>query len=192
MESYLVYFFCYLMGSIPFGFLLSKFFGVGDIRKIGSGNIGATNVLRSGNKKLAFFTLFFDFIKGFLPVILVSIYLPKIQFLAGVMCVLGHMHPLWLRFKGGKGVATGLGIYFAWSFYLGIFTVLIWLLVAKFSKKSSLSALIGFFLSIFINILLNFFSKGSSEIFVLITVILIFFAHRTNIIRLYKGEEKAV
>ena len=131
----------YLFGSIPSGFLLTKAFGLGDIRNIGSGNIGATNALRTGNKVLAFLTLLCDMLKGTVPVIVVYSIFPDqlifILYITALGALIGHIFPIWLKFKGGKGVATTIGLMLATSFYSGVLVCLTWLLVAFISKKSS-------------------------------------------------------
>ena len=119
-EITLVFLFSYISGSIPFGLILSKLFLDKDIRKIGSKNIGATNVLRTGNKYIAVTTLFLDIIKGAVPVLIVNYYFPNLIYLSGLMAFLGHIFPVWIKFKGGKGVATYLGIIFALSLKLGV------------------------------------------------------------------------
>lgn len=134
----------YLCGSIPFGLLLAKFGGYGDIRKIGSGNIGATNVLRTGNKKLAAATLLLDGLKGFLPVFLVMPFANDWWIAVACLGVLmGHLFPVWLKFKGGKGVATAIGIYFGLAGFLGFAACLLWLCIAALFRTSSLAALVA-------------------------------------------------
>src|SRR3984885_4109336 len=136
----------YLLGSIPFGLLLTKIAGLGDIRGIGSGNIGATNVLRTGRKGLAAGTLVLDGLKGAAAVLLARalVYDQDIALLAGLAAVLGHLFPVWLRFKGGKGVATGLGVLIATAWPIGLIACAVWLVVAAISRFSSLAALAAF------------------------------------------------
>ena len=147
-----VFLFGYFMGSIPFGLLLSKLSGLGDIRKVGSGNIGATNVLRTGNKKIALLTLILDGTKGALAIYIVSISQNIIEFnltnninlfqsLVAVSAVIGHCFPIWLNFKGGKGVATGFGTIIFLNMYVGVIALLIWLSIAKLFRISSLSGI---------------------------------------------------
>lgn len=133
----------YLLGSIPFGLLLTKLFKLGDLRKIGSGNIGATNVLRTGRKGVALATLLLDGGKGTAAYFLGSIYGPDTGVIAGVAVVVGHMFPVWLRFRGGKGVATTLGVLLAVSWPIGIATCLTWLAIAAIFRFSSLAAIIA-------------------------------------------------
>ena len=133
----------YLMGSIPFGLILTKIFLKKDIRKIGSGNIGATNALRTGNKLIGYSTLLLDVIKAILPVLYVKINYPELIYIASLCAFLGHVFPVWLKFKGGKGVATYVGILFTINILLGFIFCVSWLLIFLISKYSSLSSLIG-------------------------------------------------
>ena len=191
----------YLLCSIPFGLLITKLYGVKDIRKIGSGNIGATNVLRTGKKGLALFTLMLDFSKGFFS-ILIAIYLKKILIknnilvnnfeifvfpLIAFFSIIGHCYPVWLNFKGGKGVATGLGVLAAFDFFVFLITILIWVLSFLAFRISSLSALTAFCLSPFIFLYFNkdiWFFYGA-----LCITFIIFIRHKDNIFRLLKKEE---
>ena len=141
MEIILVVFFSYLSGSIPFGLILTKFFGGQDVRKIGSGNIGATNVLRTGNKYLAATTLILDILKGYAPVVITQLFLPEYLQLSALMAFLGHVFPVWLKFKGGKGVATYLGILFALSYGLSFLFIFTWVVVSLIFQYSSLSSM---------------------------------------------------
>ena len=133
----------YLMGSIPFGFILTKIFLKKDIREIGSGNIGATNALRTGDKLIGYSTLLLDIIKAILPVLYVKINHPELIYIASLCAFLGHVFPVWLKFKGGKGVATYVGILFTINILLGFIFCVSWLLIFLISKYSSLSSLIG-------------------------------------------------
>src|SRR5690349_9659434 len=130
----------YLVGSIPFGLVLTRLGGYGDIRAIGSGNIGATNVLRTGNKTLALLTLLLDLGKGAVTVLVAQAFGPDIAVIAAAFVVLGHLFPVWLRFKGGKGVATAGGVLLAIAWPVGLLALATWLLVAVLSRYSSLSA----------------------------------------------------
>jgi len=141
MEIILVVSFSYLSGSIPFGLILTKFFGGQDIRKIGSGNIGATNVLRTGNKFLAALTLVLDILKGYMPVIISLQYFPELIQLSCLLAFLGHIFPVWLKFNGGKGVATYLGILLALSIQLGLLFIFTWMVVSLIFKYSSVSSM---------------------------------------------------
>ena len=176
----------YLMGSIPFGLILTKLFLKKDIREIGSGNIGATNVLRSGNKIVGYTTLTFDILKAVIPVIFVKIYYTDFLYLASLSAFLGHVFPIWLKFKGGKGVATYVGILFAINIYFGIIFALCWFVIFGITKFSSLSSLIA---SISIPVYLIITSNFDEIFFFIIMFVLIFFTHRENIKRLKNKEE---
>ena len=141
MDILIVILFSYLSGSIPFGLILTKIFGGQDIRNIGSGNIGATNVLRTGNKFLAALTLLLDILKGYIPVIIAQQYFPGLIQLSCLLAFLGHVFPVWLKFKGGKGVATYLGILLALSIQLGLLFMFTWLTVSLIFKYSSVSSM---------------------------------------------------
>jgi len=141
MDILIVILFSYLGGSIPFGLILTKIFGGQDIRNIGSGNIGATNVLRTGNKFLAALTLLLDILKGYIPVIIAQQYFPGLIQLSCLLAFLGHVFPVWLKFKGGKGVATYLGILLALSIQLGLLFMFTWLTVSLIFKYSSVSSM---------------------------------------------------
>ena len=141
MDIIIVILFSYLSGSIPFGLILTKIFGDQDIRNIGSGNIGATNVLRTGNKFLAALTLVLDILKGYMPVLITQQYFPGLIQLSCLLAFLGHVFPVWLKFKGGKGVATYLGILLALSIQLGLLFMFTWLVVSLIFKYSSLSSM---------------------------------------------------
>ncbi len=198
----LFFIFGYFVGSIPFGLILTKAYGLGDIRKIGSGNIGATNVLRTGNKKIALMTLLLDGIKGAFAIfltqealnyeILTSLNNDIIFFecVVGIAAVIGHCFPIWLKFKGGKGVATGLGIILCFDLLVGILSLIIWLLITKLFKISSLSALVAyFFIPIFI-----FLNSPENNFFISSIIIscICFFKHRENIKRLLTGSEPKI
>ena len=176
----------YLMGSIPFGLILTKIFLKKDIREVGSGNIGATNTLRAGNKLIGYLTLTLDIIKAIIPVIYTKIYFPDFLYLASLCAFLGHVFPVWLKFKGGKGVATYVGILFSINIYFGIIFTIIWLITFVISKFSSLSSLIA---SVSIPIYLLILTQFDQLIFFTIMFVLIFFTHRENIKRLKNKEE---
>ena len=186
MEILIVGIISYLMGSIPFGLILTKIFLKKDIREIGSGNIGATNALRTGNKIIGYSTLIFDILKAILPVIYVKIYFPELVYVSSLCTFLGHVFPIWLKFKGGKGVATYLGILFALNINLSLIFIICWLITFGLSRYSSLASL---FASISIPIYLLFSSQFNQVIFFTIMFILIFFTHRENIKRLKNKEE---
>ena len=186
MEILIIGTICYLLGSIPFGFILTKIFLKKDIRDIGSGNIGATNALRTGNKFIGYTTLFFDIIKAVIPVIYIKINFPELLFIGSLCAFLGHVFPVWLKFKGGKGVATYVGILFALNIYFGLVFIIFWLITFGLSKFSSLSSLIA---SISVPFYLLITAQFDQVIFFTIMFVLIFFTHRENIKRLRNKEE---
>ena len=176
----------YLMGSIPFGLILTKIFLNKDIREIGSGNIGATNALRTGNKLIGYSTLILDIAKAIIPVIFVKINYPDLIHIASLCAFLGHVFPIWLKFKGGKGVATYVGILFSINIILGLIFVISWAFIFLLFRYSSLSSIIGS-LSVPIYILIT--GQINDAIFFATMFILIFFTHRENIKRLKNKEE---
>ena len=176
----------YLMGSIPFGLILTKIFLNKDIREIGSGNIGATNALRTGNKAIGYSTLMFDIAKAVIPVIYVKINYPDLIYVASLCAFLGHVFPIWLKFKGGKGVATYVGILFSINILLGLIFVASWGIIFLLFRYSSLSSIVGS-MSVPIYILIT--GQINNTIFFAIMFILIFFTHRENIKRLKNKEE---
>ena len=203
---FLILIICYLIGSIPFGLILTKLFDNNDLRNIGSGNIGATNVLRTGNKTLALLTLILDLSKSFIPLFIFFklyphpitndffnlIIVDKIFLILvfGYFFVLGHCFPIWLKFKGGKGIATSLGVILSIDFFIGLCLLTIWILVFLIFKISSLSALIS---STSFPILIFFkYEKVNLLYLSILLTIFVFFTHRANIIRLLKKEEKKI
>ena len=176
----------YLMGSIPFGFILTKIFLNKDIREIGSGNIGATNALRTGNKFIGFTTLILDVVKAVAPVLYVKFYFSELIYLASLCAFLGHVFPIWLNFKGGKGVATYIGILFVINIYSGLIFVITWFVIFAISKYSSLSSLVA---SLAIPVYLLILNQFNQVFFFTIMFVLIFFTHRENIKRLKNKEE---
>ena len=176
----------YLMGSVPFGLILTKIFLKKDIREIGSGNIGATNALRTGNKLVGYSTLILDIAKAIIPVIYVKINYPDLIYIASLCAFLGHVFPIWLKFKGGKGVATYVGILFSINIILGLIFIASWAFIFLLFRYSSLSSIIGS-LSVPIYILIT--GQINDAIFFAIMFILIFFTHRENIKRLKNKEE---
>jgi glycerol-3-phosphate acyltransferase PlsY len=186
MEYLIVGIASYLMGSIPFGLILTKIFLKKDIRDIGSGNIGATNVLRTGNKLIGYLTLLLDVTKAIVPVIYVKINFPELIYIASLCAFLGHVFPIWLKFKGGKGVATYVGILFSINIILGIVFISCWIITFLLSKYSSLSSIIA---SSSVPIYLLIKSNIDTVIFFIIMFVLIFFTHRENIKRLKNKEE---
>ena len=207
MEIILVVSFSYLSGSIPFGLILTKFFGGQDIRKIGSGNIGATNVLRTGNKFLAALTLVLDILKGYMPVIISLQYFPELIQLSCLLAFLGHIFPVWLKFNGGKGVATYLGILLALSIQLGLLFIFTWMVVSLIFKYSSVSSMFAS-LTVFViytvrEIAGPIFKIMSDQTFktheiaslsllLFIFFILIIFTHRKNISNLKNRTEQKI
>jgi glycerol-3-phosphate acyltransferase PlsY len=179
----------YFLGSIPFGLILTKIFLNKDLREIGSGNIGATNALRTGKKSLGVLTLIFDGLKGYLSVLITLNYLPEYIYYSALLCLLGHVFPVWLKFKGGKGVAVYIGILFSFSINLGVLYLASWLIVLFFFKYSSLSSLI----STLIVFICSIFFKGLSEsVFFFIIFIIIIYTHRENIFRLRNKKESKI
>ena len=176
----------YLLGSIPFGLVLTKLAGLGDIRQMGSGNIGATNVLRTGNKLLAALTLILDGAKGAAAVLIAAQFGPDMAVLAGAGAFLGHLFPVWLKFRGGKGVATFLGVMLAIAWPVGIACCLTWLAVALVLRYSSLAALIA---AAAAPILALAAHRPELAAAFAVMIIVIFWRHRSNIARLLKGEE---
>ena len=184
----------YLIGSLPFALILTKLFGFGDIRSIGSGNVGATNVLRTGNKFLAFVVLCLDVFKGFLPFLILEIYFEEMSLLNKILlchfAILGHIYPVWLKFKGGKGVATYIGFLFGLNPYIALLFLLVWLVTAFVSKYSSLGSLIGILVApayyIFINF--NFYIL----IFFIYLTLIIYLKHTENIKRLINKTESKI
>jgi acyl phosphate:glycerol-3-phosphate acyltransferase len=181
----------YLLGSVPFGLLLTKLSGLGDIRSIGSGNIGATNVLRTGRKGLAAATLVLDGLKGAAAVLIARAWLDDqdTALLAGLAAVLGHLFPVWLRFKGGKGVATGLGVLIAAAWPIGLAACAVWLVVAAISRFSSLAALAAFASAPCVALGLEEFGVVKLSFTV---AVLVFVRHRANIRRLLAGTEPRI
>ena len=184
----------YFFGSIPFAYILPKIFGLGDIRNLGSGNVGATNVLRAGNKLLAIIVLAFDIIKGFAPLFILKNYyhneLSEIIILfIGSAAILGHIFPIWLKFKGGKGVATYIGFIFAINYIFGIIFIITWLLIAFLKKYSSLASITSLVL---LPLFVMLFSYEKQIIYLLILINLIIISkHYSNIYRLiHKSETK--
>lgn len=180
----------YMFGAIPFGLLLSRLFGLGDVRQIGSGNIGATNVLRTGNKAAAAATLILDILKGTAPVLLAYNWLGTAAALAGGFgAFLGHLYPIWLKFKGGKGVATYIGVLLGLAWPVALLFCLIWLGVALFTRYSSLSALLA---SLTAPILLYAWEAPAAAFLALLMTLLLYFKHRGNISRLLAGTEAKI
>ena len=185
MDLFIIITISYLLGSIPFGLILTKLFLKKDIRDIGSGNIGATNVMRSGNKLVGFLTLILDIFKAVLPVIYIKFNYPDFIYICSLSVFLGHVFPIWLKFKGGKGVATYVGILFSINIFFGLVFCICWLLIFFLSKYSSLSSLIASFSIPIYLFIINY----EQLIFFVILFVLIFYTHRENIKRLKNKEE---
>ena len=180
----------YLIGSIPFGIILTRLAGAGDLRTIGSGNIGATNVLRTGNKKLAALTLLLDALKGTFAVLIAAIWGPGLGLAAGFAAFLGHLFPIWLGFKGGKGVATYLGVLIALSWKAALVFAVVWIAIAYLTRYSSLAALLA---AVAVPLSL-FFVFGPTSVAWLFTAmsVIVFFKHHANIRRLIDGDESRI
>ncbi|WP_271893776.1 glycerol-3-phosphate 1-O-acyltransferase PlsY [Candidatus Phyllobacterium onerii] len=178
--------FSYLLGSIPFGLILTRMAGLGDVRSIGSGNIGATNVLRTGNKKLAAATLVLDMLKGTVAVLIAGIASPEAAIIAGFGAFLGHIFPVWLKFKGGKGVATYLGVLLGLFWQGALIFAAVWLIIAYTSRYSSLAAL---FAAIIVPIALYIIGVHQIAALFFVLTIIVFIKHRANIQRLVSGTE---
>jgi glycerol-3-phosphate acyltransferase PlsY len=201
MDVLIVILFSYLSGSVPFGLILTKNFVNRDIRNIGSGNIGATNVLRTGNKLLAAFTLLLDILKGYVPVIIAQEYFPELIQLSCLLAFLGHIFPVWLKFKGGKGVATYLGILLALSIQLALLFMFTWLAVSLIFRYSSLSSMFSS-LTVFAVTLIKdtalqsidsiTYIEEEIKLILFVFFILIMFTHRKNISNLKNKTEHKI
>ena len=201
MDIAIVILFSYLSGSIPFGLILTRFFGGQDVRKIGSGNIGATNVLRTGNKYLAATTLILDILKGYAPVVVTQNYFPEYIQLSALLAFLGHIFPFWLKFKGGKGVATYLGILLALSYSLGFLFMFTWVVVSLIFRYSSLSSMFSSLTVLVITFFRenavkainpDFIFAADIKLILFIFFILIIFTHRKNISNLKNRTEQKI
>ena len=185
-ELFLIILVSYLFGSIPFGLLLTKIFLKKDIREIGSGNIGATNVLRSGNKILGYLTLVLDILKAVLPILYIKFFMNDYLYISALSIFIGHVFPIWLKFKGGKGVASYLGILCCLDIFTALIFGVVWISVFVLFKFSSLSSLLA---SLTIPIFHFFYNSNSDYYFYFMMFILIFFTHRENIKRLRNNTE---
>jgi len=184
-----VFVYSYLLGSIPFGLIITKIFLGKDIRKVGSGNIGTTNVLRTGKKSLAAATLLFDVLKGYFSIIITYNYFNDLIYLSALICFIGHIFPIWLKFKGGKGVATYLGVILGISLNLGIVFGVTWIVIALIFRYSSLSSILG---SMSVWIYSIFFTNEMQSYFSFFLFVIIFFTHKENIIRLKNSKETKI
>ena len=178
----------YLLGSIPFGLILTKIFLKKDIRKIGSGNIGTTNVLRTGKKSLASSTLVLDLMKGYFSIIMTFTYFENLISYSALICFIGHIFPVWLKFKGGKGVATYLGIVLALSYKFFLIFGISWLILSFLFRYASLSSII----SSLIVFVFSYFFNNNFSLILFIFFIIILYAHRENIVRLKNSEESKI
>ena len=185
-ELFLIILVSYLFGSIPFGLLLTKIFLKKDIREIGSGNIGATNVLRAGNKTLGYSTLVLDILKAVLPILYIKFFMNDYLYISALSIFIGHVFPIWLKFKGGKGVASYLGILCCLDIFTALIFGVVWIFVFMLFKFSSLSSLLA---SLTIPIFHFFYNSNSDYYFYFMMFILIFFTHRENIKRLRNNTE---
>ena len=201
MEIILVSLCSYLSGSVPFGLILTKIFSGKDVRTIGSGNIGATNVLRTGNRYLATATLLLDITKGYIPVIITKQYYPELIQLSCLFAFLGHIYPVWLKFKGGKGVATYLGILFALSYGRSCLLIFTWVVVTLIFKYSSVSSIFSSLTILVVTIIKdttlssinnNLNSNEDMKLILFIFFILIIFTHKKNIIKLKNKTEQKI
>ncbi len=183
---FLILFISYLIGSIPFGFLLTKIFLKIDIRNIGSGNIGATNALRTGNKLIGYSTLVLDISKAVILLLIIKFNFSEYLLASSIVVFLGHVFPIWLKFKGGKGVATYVGILFCINIYLGVIFIIAWFVVFIISKYSSLASMIA---SLFIPLSSYFLFNDINYYFYIILFLLILITHRENIKRLKNNTE---
>jgi glycerol-3-phosphate acyltransferase PlsY len=191
MNSDIIYVFVYsyLLGSIPFGLIITKIFLGKDIRKVGSGNIGTTNVLRTGKKSLAAATLLFDVLKGYFSILITYNYFNDLIYLSALICFIGHIFPIWLKFKGGKGVATYLGVILGISLNLGIVFGVTWIVIALIFRYSSLSSILG---SMSVWIYSISFANEMQSYFLFFLFVIIFFTHKENIIRLKNSKETKI
>jgi len=189
LDIFYVIAYSYLLGSIPFGLIITKIFLGKDIRNIGSGNIGTTNVLRTGKKSLAVATLLFDVLKGYVSILIVYKYFNELVYLSALICFIGHIFPVWLKFKGGKGVATYLGVILGISFTLGLIFGVAWIIIAIIFRYSSLSSILG---SMIVCIYSIFTSNEIQSYFLFIIFVIIVFTHKENIIRIKDSKESKI
>ena len=189
MNITLVILYSYLLGSIPFGLIYAKIAGLGDVRNIGSGNIGATNVLRTGNKQVAAYTLLSDIAKGSIAVLITNKFFSEYSLLSFLIVYLGHIFPVWLKFKGGKGVATFIGGILITNYILGLVFLITWGVIAKIFKISSLSAIIAFIVTLVMTFV--FYDFNLTLLMFFFTVFSIY-THRDNIKRIISGDESKI
>ena len=194
INNFFLFIIFYIIGSLPFALILTKLFGFGDIRNVGSGNVGATNVLRTGNKFLAFFVLCLDIIKGFIPFLICQIYFNEMNMINKlIIChsaIIGHIFPIWLKFKGGKGVATYIGFLFGLNPYIALLFLIVWLIIAATTKYSSLGSLVAILVAPTYFIFINFnFYIGVFFIYLSLVIII---KHAENIKRLLNKTESKI
>jgi glycerol-3-phosphate acyltransferase PlsY len=189
MNYLLAALFGYLLGSIPFGLLITRAAGLGDVRKIGSGNIGATNVLRTGNKGLAALTLLLDGLKGTVAVLIAGLYGPDLAIIAGFFAFIGHLFPVWLGFKGGKGVATYIGVLAGLMWKVALVFAAVWIAVALLLRYSSLAALIA---AVIVPLTLLIMGYQDFAVVFAVMSVIVFIKHRANISRLMAGTESRI
>lgn len=189
LDFIIIFLFSYILGSIPFGLILTKIFLNEDIRKVGSGNIGATNVLRTGKKSLAGLTLLLDILKGYLTVIICLKFNNELIFFSGLICFVGHVFPVWLKFKGGKGVATYLGVILALSFKFALIFGFTWFVILFLFKYSSVSSI---FSSLIVFLFSLIYQNNSLSIFLFILFVMILYTHKDNIVRLKTNRENKI
>ena len=179
----------YLLGSIPFGLILTKIFLKKDIREVGSGNIGTTNVLRTGNKFLALTTLLLDLLKGFVSVFVTLLYFESLTSYSALICFIGHIYPVWLKFKGGKGVATYLGVILAFSYKFFLVFGACWIVIALLFRFASLSSMIS---SLIVFLYAYFYEINNDILILFIFFVMILFTHKENILRLKSSTENKI
>ena len=189
MEYLIIILSCYLLGSIPFGLILTRVFLKKDIRNIGSGNIGATNVLRTGKKFLGVATLLLDAFKGYFSVIITLNFFPEYVYLSALLCFLGHVFPVWLKFDGGKGIAVYLGVLFAISTNLALIFVITWVIILFFAKYSSLSSILSTLIILMYSFFLDSFNMS---IYFFIIFVIVLYTHRENISRIKDKTENKI
>ena len=189
INLFIVAVYSYLLGSIPFGLLLAKIFLKKDIRTVGSGNIGATNVLRTGNKFLAIATLFLDLLKGYISVYITIFYFESLTSLSALICFIGHIFPVWLKFKGGKGVATYLGVILALSYKFFLIFGISWVVLALMFRFASLSSMIS---TLIVFLYAYFYEINDNILILFIFFVMILFTHKENILRLKSSKENKI
>jgi glycerol-3-phosphate acyltransferase PlsY len=189
IEILYLIFYSYFLGSLPFGLILTKFFLKKDLRDVGSGNIGATNVLRTGKKFLGALTLFLDGLKAYVAITVTYKYFTDYIYLSALLCFLGHIFPIWLNFKGGKGIAVFIGLLFALSINYGLIFIVCWTVILFLTKYSSVSSLISTGIIFFYSIYLN---SSTESIFFFIILIIAIYTHRENIARLRNKTENKI